>query len=108
MGNCFENMIQDVFNIPQFVEYFTYGQQRIKCVSYHMDIDPSFTTFGLDDNVNFYITCKASDFTPQKNIHITFRNQLYRIDSFELDAFGLSWKILVKNSFKKKEVKENV
>ena len=99
--NAFEQMIQDVFNVKDFIEYFTYGEQKIKCIAYHIDTDPSYTTFGFDDNVSFYITCKASDFTPEKNLHITFRNVLYKIDSFQLDAFGLSYKIMLKNSFKK-------
>lgn len=99
--NSFQFMINDIFNVKDFVEYFTYDGKQIKCVAYHTDNDPTFTAFGLDDNVSFFITCKASDFTPQKNLHITFRNTLYKIDSFQLDAFGLSWKILLKNSFKK-------
>ena len=80
--NPFEYMINDIFNVKDFVEYFTYDGKQIKCVSYHIDTDPNINVFGYDENTSFYITCKASDYTPEKNHHITFRNQLYKVDSF--------------------------
>ena len=102
--NQFEYAIQDIFNVPQFVEYMQYGEQQIKVIAFSIDENGQYTEFGFDPNISFYLTVKKADFTPEKNIQITFRNVDYRIDSWQLDSYGLTYKIYLKNSMKKPQV----
>ena len=105
--NQFEYAIQDIFNVPEFVEYMQCGEQTIKVIAFTIDEDGQFTQFGYDPNITFYLTCKKQDFEPVKNMQITFREIEYRIDRWNLDSYGLCYNIYLKNSMKKQE-KTNV
>ena len=98
MTSAFEYMIQDVFKIPQFIQYFyTQDNKQIVCISYHIDVDQLYTEFGADNGVSFYLTCKVADYTPKRGAKITFRNQTYKIDNYSADAFNLSYKIFLRS-----------
>lgn len=98
MKNTFEKMIDDCFKIKDFIEYFQdQTGKNIVCISYSIDTGENWTQYGIDTGVNFYITCKAEDFTPKKGVKITFRGKQYKIQSFETDAFNLSHKIYLKS-----------
>lgn len=96
--NCFQNMIQDIFNVPQFKQYFTVENGiSIVCVAYETQTDTIYTEYGIDDGVHFHLTCKVEDYTPKKGQKITFRNKIYKIDSFTADSFNLTYKIYLKD-----------
>lgn len=96
--NAFQNMINQIFEVPQFREYFTNEQgQQIVCVSYEVVVDPQYTEYGVDDGVSLHLTCKVADYQPKKGDKITFRNRRYKIDSFTADSFNLTYKIFLKD-----------
>lgn len=96
--NAFENMINEIFNVQQFREYFTTDQgKQIVCVSYEVNTDTQYTEYGYDQGISLHLTCKVADYTPKKGNKITFRNKQYKIDSFTADSFNLSYKILLKD-----------
>lgn len=105
--NIFERAIEDIFNVQEFVEYMQSGEQRIKVIAYSIENDGQYTQFGYDPNISFYLTCKKQDFTPAKNMQITFRNTEYRIDRWNLDSYGLCYNIYLKNSMKKPVGQDN-
>ena len=96
--NVFEKMINDCFSIPQFISTFeTEDGKEITCITYETATDTLYTQFGYDQGVSLHLTCKAVDYSPKKGNKITFRNKQYKIDSFVLDSFGLTYKILLKD-----------
>lgn len=96
--NAFEKMIDDVFKVTDFIEYFyTEDNIPITTIAYQMNTDQQYTEFGVDNGVSFYLTCKVSDFTPKKGKKIIFRNTTYRIESFYTDAFNLSYNIYLRS-----------
>ena len=58
--NQFEFAIQDIFNVPEFVEYMQYGEQQIKVIAFSIDENGQYTQFGFDPNISFYLTCKKA------------------------------------------------
>lgn len=99
--NIFEKAVDDIFKEKNFIQYFTADEKQIVCVSYKIDNNPQIQLYGFDENQSVFITCKSSDYTPVKNAHVLFRGKQYKVDSFQQDAHGLSYKILLKTSFKK-------
>ena len=96
--NAFEQMIEDCFSVPEFIEYFTTEDgAEIVSVAYSVDVDEQYTEFGMDNGISFYLTCKTADFTPTKGAKITFRGKQYKIDTFSADAFDLTYKIYLKS-----------
>lgn len=97
--NVFEKAIEDIFNVGEFVEYFqdVETEQNIKTIVYQKNTDGVYTQFGFDSGVNFYLTCKTSDYTPKKGKKIIYKDVTYRIDSFLTDSFGLSHNIFLKS-----------
>lgn len=109
--NCFEYMIQDVFNIPQFIDMFypidetssssssssSSSLDGIVCVQYTSESDAIFTEFGVDEGIDFVLTCKVKDFTPKKNQKILFHNKQYKIVSWKTDGFNLTHNLNIKS-----------
>lgn len=96
--NAFEKMIDDVFTVPQFIQYFTTNDgTNVVTISYEVDTDSLYSEFGFVENVSFYLTCKVKDYQPKKGEKIIFRNKKYKIDSFTADSFNLTYKIFLKS-----------
>lgn len=96
--NAFQKMIDDIFSVPQFIEYFTTeDNKQIVTVAYSVDTNTVYTQFGMDKGESFYLTCKVKDYTPKKGAKITFRGEKYKIDDFSADAFNLSYNIYLKS-----------
>lgn len=96
--NAFQLMIDQIFNVSQFREYFYTEQgKQIVCVSYQVNTDTIYTQFGYDQGISLHLTCKVADYTPKKGNKITFRNKKYKVDSFVADSFNLSYKIFLKD-----------
>ena len=79
--NVFEKAIEDIFNVGEFVEYFTDSEtgKNVKTIVYQKNTDGVYTEFGFDSGVNFYLTCKTSDYLPKKGKRIVYKNTIYRI-----------------------------
>lgn len=110
MGNCFQNMIQDVFNIQEFIDYFypiendssdssdsSSSLQGIVCIQYTSEQDAIYTEFGVDQNIDFILTCKVKDFTPKKNQKIKYHDKTYKIISWKTDGFNLTHNLNIKS-----------
>ena len=98
--NAFEHMIDDLFRVSDFIEKFTDVDtgNEITCIcTQQVKFDTEYTQFGRNDSVNFYLSVKAKDYVPVKNKRIIFRGQTYKIDDFELDAYGLSYDMHLKS-----------
>lgn len=97
--NVFERAINDIFNVPEFTQTFTDEEtgRQITTIVYQRNTDGAYTQFGFDNGVNFYLTCKTSDYAPKKGKKIIYKNTAYRIDSFLTDSFGLSHNIYLKS-----------
>lgn len=111
MVNCFEQMIQDVFKVPQFIDTFEIVNDSsssssdsssslssaITCVKYAQQDDAILTQFGMDQGIDFILTCKVKDFTPQKNMKIKFHDKIYKIVSWHIDSFQLTYNLNLKS-----------
>lgn len=97
MSNIFQNMIEQVFNVPQFRQYMQAPVGTVVCISYSTQTDTAYTQFGVDGGVNFHLTCKVKDYTPKKGDKIVFRGRTYKVDSFSADSFNLSYDIYLRD-----------
>ena len=104
--NCFEKLTEDIFRVPEFVDFFTVevnngssssALQDVQCIQYHTDNDLQFTEYGYDDGVEFVIVVKCADFEPKKNQKITFHDKQYKIVRWETDGFNLMNNITIKS-----------
>lgn len=95
--NAFQKMIDDVFAVPQFREYFYFQGKTISCISYEVSTDPLYAEYGVEDGITICLTCKISDYTPKKGDKISFRNKQFKVDSFTADSFNLTYKIFFKD-----------
>ena len=105
--NAFEFMIDDVFNVPEFMDNFSFSSsessasgsslQSVTCIQYTAENDALYTEFGIDDNIDFILTCKTADFTPFKNQKIMFHGKQYKIVSWKTDGFNLTHNLNVKS-----------
>ena len=104
--NAFEKLTEDIFNVPEFVDFFTVevnngssssAQQEIQCIQYHSDNDAVFTEFGVDEGIDFTLVVKCKDYVPVKNAKITFHGKQYKIVSWTVDGFNLMANLNVKS-----------
>lgn len=96
--NIFEEMIQSVFGVPQFQQFFTAeGGRQIVTVSYERSQEQIYTQYGIDAGVTFGLTCKCRDYTPYRGAKIEFRGKTYKVDSWTTDSFGLTYRINLKD-----------
>ena len=47
--NAFQKMIQDIFDVPQFREYFYFQGKTISCISYEVSTDPLYAEYGVEE-----------------------------------------------------------
>lgn len=96
--NCFEKMIEDIFNVPQFTTFFyTEENKEIVTVAYETSVDPVFSEYGIENGVSFYLTCKTHDYQPKKGDKITYKNKKYKVENFTADSFNLTYNIFLKD-----------
>ncbi len=82
----------------EFAEVFVTSDNRaIPCLSYDIETAPTYTQFGFDSGVSFYLSCKKDDYTPKKDDKITYKGVVYKVESYNLDAFGICYKIFLKS-----------
>lgn len=95
--NSFQRMIYDVFNVPDFVDYAIINSKKISVILYEDNTNSVYSEYGFDDGQTMNFTCKKCDYTPKKGDVVTLKNKEYKVDSFVLDSFGLSYIVTIKN-----------
>lgn len=99
--NCFQKLTQDIFNVPEFIDTFTYLDNEtvktVTCIQYHSENDAIYTEYGIDDGIDFILVVKCKDFSPKKNQKITYHGQAFKITSWTIDGFGLMANLNVKS-----------
>lgn len=97
--NAFQLMIDQIFEVPQFKQYFVLqeDQKQIVCISYETTTDTIYTEYGIDDGISNRITCKIVDYSPKKGDKILFRGKRYKVDSYTADSFNLTYIISLKD-----------
>ena len=106
--NAFQQLTQDIFKIPQFIDVFfvvdgssssssSSSLQGITCIDYHSQNDAIYTQFGVDQGYDMQMVVKCSDFTPKKNQKIMFHNKVYKIVSWTTDGYDLMNNIRIKS-----------
>ena len=97
--NPFEQAIEDIFAMPDFVESCTIGTETVTCIASAVSIDPAVTRFGMDDGESFYLQVKMSDLTavPAKNSIVTYNGTQYRVDRAQVDSANLTVSIYLKS-----------
>ena len=99
--NAFEKLTEDIFNVPEFLDFFTYADGEntvtVKCIQYHSDNDAVFTEFGVDEGIDFTLVVKCKDYVPVKNAKITFHGKQYKVVSWTVDGFNLMANLNVKS-----------
>lgn len=97
--NPFEQAVEDIFTMSDFVESCTIGTEAISCIVSAVSIDPAVTRFGMDEGESFYLQVKMSDLTavPAKNSVVTYRGTQYRVDRAQVDSANLTVSIYLRS-----------
>lgn len=90
MYDTFRNMVNDIFNNPDFTEFCYINGIKYTCLVSPVTNDIAFTEAGLEDLVNFYIEVQLVDQNknnlPKENDRVKFRNKQYKISHVDIDS----------------------
>lgn len=96
---AFDCMVEDLFNNPELLEWCEVDGKEVSCIASALTELPSFTAFGTDYGVSFFLRFLESDWKQLGDVrHITYRGRCYRIVQQELDSAGLTRHIYLKSS----------
>ncbi len=96
---AFDCMVEDLFNNPELMEWCEVDGKEVSCIASALTESPSFTAFGTDYGVSFFLRFLESDWKQLGDVrHITYRGRCYRIVQQELDSAGLTRHIYLKSS----------
>lgn len=101
MYDTFKDMIADLFNTPDFVEWCYIEGRKYKCICSSIGNGIMFTEAGMVDEVNFTLDLELAtlDRMPQENDKIIFREKQYKISHIDIDSANTSIKIyMISNS----------
>ena len=101
MYDSFKDMIAELFNQPDFIEYCYIEGRQYKCICSSIGGGVMFTEAGLVDEVNFTLDLELAtlDRMPHQNDKIVFRNKQYKISHIETDSANTTIKIyMISNS----------
>ena len=91
--SIFSQAIDDIFQVDDFLEPLIVNGVTVKVCSYVSTTAEKYTEFGRSISV----TCKCSDWTPERGQEVTFRGKQWRVTEFETDSHGLCYKIYLKS-----------
>lgn len=97
MSNIFSQAIDDIFQVDDFLEPLTIGERTVNVCSYVSTTAEKYTEFGYDSGRSISVTCKCSDWTPERGQEVTFRGKQWRVTEFETDSHALCYKIYLKS-----------
>ena len=66
MSNIFSQAIDDIFAVDDFLEPLTVNGVIVKVCSYVSTTAEKYTEFGYDSGRSISVTCKCSDWTPER------------------------------------------
>ena len=92
---AFDCMVEDLFNNPELLEWCEVDGKEVSCIASALTESPSFTAFGTDYGVSFFLRFLESDW---KQLGDVRRGRCYRIVQQELDSAGLTRHIYLKSS----------
>ena len=95
MYQSFKQMIAELYNNPDFIEYCYIEGRKYKCLCSSMGNNIMFTEAGMVDEVNFTIDLELAtlDRIPHQGDKVVFRNKTYKIASTETDSADASLKL---------------
>ena len=103
MYDTFRNMMNDIFNNPDFTEVCYVNGIKYICIASSVQNGMYFSEAGLQDTVNFtldlQVTQQNKNNLPRINDRIQFRHKIYKISHIETDSALSTIKLfLVSNS----------
>ena len=95
MYDTFRDMISEIFNNEDFIEYTFVEGRKYKCVCSPVSNDVSFTEAGLMDTTNFTIDLELAtlDRMPKMNDKLVFRDKSYKVAFIQIDSANTTVKL---------------
>lgn len=95
MYDTFREMISQIFNEPDFVQFCYIEGRETKCICSSINDGMVFTEAGMVDEVNFTLDIEIAtlDRLPKQNDKVVFRQQTYKISHIETDSANCSLKL---------------
>jgi hypothetical protein len=97
MSNIFAQAVDDIFAVEDFIEILTVGNLAVRVSSYVATTAEKFTEYGYDSGRSIAITCKCSDWEPERGQEVTFRGKQWRVTEYETDSHALCYKVYLKS-----------
>lgn len=95
--NPFDVLIEDIFNNDDFVDYCFINNKKTKCIASEITNDASYTAFGIDEGISFFLRIKTSDYNPKNTDKIIYKNHLYKVDNYVLDSAAKTYNVYLKS-----------
>ena len=95
--SIFSQAIDDIFQVDDFLEPLTVNGVTVNVCSYVSTTAEKYTEFGYDSGRSISVTCKCSDWTPERGQEVAFRGKQFRVTEYETDSHALCYKIYLKS-----------
>lgn len=95
MYNTFKDMINQLYNNQEFIQYCFIEGYKTKCFCSPITDNLIYTDSGLQSGVNFSLDLHLDqlDRIPAEGDKVIFREKTYKIASTEVDSVGACLKI---------------
>lgn len=95
MYDSFRDMISDIFNNDDFIQYTYVEGRKYKCICSPVSNDVSFTEAGLMDTTNFTLDLELAtlDRIPKLNDKLVFREKQYKVAFVQTDSANTTIKL---------------
>ena len=96
MYDTFKEMVKDIFDNEDFIQYCYINGIKYKCLVSGIDNGMEYTVAGLVDTVNFTLDIQLADIPvrqPKQNDKIVFRDKEYKVASTDIDSALATMKI---------------
>lgn len=95
MYDVFKNMIQQLYNNPDFVEPCFVEGRQYKCICSSVGNGTMFTDAGMVSQQNFTLDLELAtlDRMPKENDKVFFREKAYKISHIETDSANTTIKM---------------
>ena len=95
MSNAFQDMIAELYQEEDFVEYCYIEGRQYKCFCSSIGDGTLFTDAGMVSEENFVLDLqiRTLDRMPQENDKVQFRNKFYKISHIDTDSANTTIKL---------------
>ena len=95
MYQVFKDMVKQIFNTEQFVEYCFINGFKTKCICSTINDNLVYTAAGLQSDENFTLDLQIDQLEtiPKQGDRVIFRDKTYKISSTSIDSAHASMKI---------------